>query len=402
MERLIARYKNGTALPPSGRVPALDGVRFFMVFSVACFHLWQQSWLTPTFTLFGQHVSLDPWLRTGYLWVDGMLLLSGFLLFLPYARAREAGRVMPGFSGFYRKRFLRIFPTYALNLAVVFLLVALPEKRYATLWEGLRDWLAHLSFTHPWFPFSNTGTPLNGVLWTLGVEMQFYLIFPLVARAFLKMPLASYTGLAAVAFLFRAFAMGRAESPMLVNQLPGFLDVYMNGFIAAWAYARLEKTLKDDGLSRVLMSAVLAAALLGLAVLVRGQAAISETQALRIGQLMRRFPQSLLTALAFIGASLGLGGIRLALGNPATAWLSVISYQFYMWHLVIALQLKKWRFPPSVSDQPNVLGERAWQIPYVLISLALCILISAGITFFIEQPIAAWGNRRLLKRRKKR
>ena len=91
MERLIARYKGASALPPSGRVPALDGLRFIMVFSVSCFHLWQQSWLAPSFTLLGQHFSLDPWLRTGYLWVDGMLLLSGFLLFLPYARAREAG-----------------------------------------------------------------------------------------------------------------------------------------------------------------------------------------------------------------------------------------------------------------------------------------------------------------------
>jgi peptidoglycan/LPS O-acetylase OafA/YrhL len=402
MERLIARYKGASALPPSGRVPALDGLRFVMVFSVACFHLWQQSWLAPSFTLLGQNIGLDPWLRTGYLWVDGMLLLSGFLLFLPYARAREAGRAMLGFSGFYRRRFLRIFPTYALNLLIVFLLVALPERRYATIWEGLRDWLAHLSFTHPLFPFSNTGTPLNGVLWTLGVEMQFYLVFPLVARAFIKMPLASYTGLAAIAFAFRALAMGQAESPMLVNQLPAFLDIYMNGFIAAWAFARLEKTLKDDGLSRVLMSAVLLAALLGLAELVRGQAALNDIPDLRIGQLMRRFPQSVLTALALIGASLGLGGIRLALGNPVAGWLSAISYQFYMWHLVIALQLKKWRFPPSVSDQPQVLGDRAWQIPYLLISLALCILISAVITFLIEQPIAAWGNRRLAKRRKNR
>ncbi len=393
MQGLIAAYKDKTALPAGGRVPALDGARFIMVFSVAAFHLWQQSWLTPSFTLFGLRVSLDPWLRTGYLWVDGILLLSGFLLYLPYARAREAGRRTPSFTGFYRRRFLRIFPTYLLNLLAVFFLVALPEKRYATLWEGARDWLAHLSFTHPLFPFSSVHTPLNGALWTLGVEMQFYLIFPLAARAFMRMPLAAYLGLGAAAFVFRALSLARPDTTMLVNQLPAFLDVYMNGFVAAAVFARLERQTREDGFSRLFYTAVLFSALLGLVLLVRGQAAAAGTEAIRQGQMLRRYPQSVLTALAFIGASLGLGGIRLALGNRVMGWLATISYQLYMWHTVVALQLKKWRFPPSVSETPHMEGEKSWQIPYLLLSLGISVLISALVTFLIEQPLARRGGR---------
>ncbi|HSK68459.1 MAG TPA: acyltransferase [Candidatus Limnocylindria bacterium] len=397
-QRALAAYRRAAAPGEKGRVPALDGLRFLMVFSVACFHLWQQSWLTPSFTVLGMHVSLDPWLRTGYLWVDGMLLLSGFLLYLPEARAREAGRPSPGFGGFYRRRFLRVVPTYVLALLAAFLLVALPERRYATGWEGALDWLAHLTFTHPLFHFSNVRTPLGGVLWTLGVEVQFYLLFPLAARAFRRMPAATYLGAAAAAFGFRALAMRHPETPMLINQLPAFLDVYLAGFMAASVFARLQKAVRDDGTSRVFFTAVLAAAALGLFWLARSQAALVAMEDIRVGQMLRRWPQAALTALVLVSAPLSLGGLRVFLGNGVMAFLSAVSFQFYMWHQLVFTQLKKWRIPPSQSEYPHMLPDRAWQVTYVILGLALALGISALITYLVERPIwlgaAAKHNRR--------
>ena len=226
------RLKAAEKSPSATHLPALDGLRWLMVFSVACFHYWQHSWWTPRAQLGAFNLDPDAWLRTGYIWVDGMLLLSGFLLFLPHAESRAAGRGQPAFTDFYRRRFARIMPSYLLSLLVMLLVVALPEKRYASFWKGAGDVLAHLTFTHPWFKDTNLYTPLNGVLWTLGVEVQFYLIFPLVARAFWKKPLLTYLGGALIAFGFRAYAMNQADSAMLVNQLPAFMDVYMNGFLA--------------------------------------------------------------------------------------------------------------------------------------------------------------------------
>ena len=385
---VISRYHARVALEKQGRIPALDGLRAFFVFSVLAFHLWQQSWLTPSFSIFGRYVSLYTYLRTGYLWVDGMLLLSGFLLFLPHARAMESNRLSPGFKGFYKKRFLRIVPTYLLNLVVVFFVVALPEKRYATVMDGVWDWLAHLTFTHPLFVFSNVYTPLNGALWTLGVEVQFYLIFPFLARSFRKMPLLTWGVAALIAFVFRDFAMKAADSIMYVNQLPAFLDVYLNGFVLALVFARLENRSKDDGLSRVLMSAVAFAAVIGLSALIKNQAAIRETADIRQGQMAIRFSQSVLTALLILGASFGLGGVRLALGNRITAFLAAISYQVYMWHQVIALQLKKWGIPKSVSKEPHMVGETAWQLSYLALVLLFTLLISSLITYLIEQPLS--------------
>lgn len=391
---LISRYRARVALEKQGRIPALDGLRAFFVFSVMAFHLWQQSWLTPGFRFLGRDVSLYAYLRTGYLWVDGMLLLSGFLLFLPHARAIEAKRVSPGFRGFYKRRFLRIVPTYLLNLTVVFFVVALPEKRYATLLDGVLDWLAHLSFTHPLFVFSNVFTPLNGALWTLGVEVQFYLLFPFLARVFGKMPLLTWGGAALIAVSFRAFAMAAPDSLMYVNQLPAFLDVYLNGFVLAMVFARLEHRIRDDGLSRVFMSAVAFAAVIGLSALVNHQASLREMADIRKGQMTIRFAQSVLTALLILGVSFGLGGIRLLLGNRITAFLAAISYQAYMWHQVIATQLKKWGVPKSVAKEPYLVGETAWQVSYIALTLLLTLLISSLITYLIERPLSVSGKSR--------
>ncbi len=403
MQQLIARYKDRTALHDGGEIPALNGARALMVFFVAAFHIWQQSWLTPSFVLFGQYISLDPLLRSGYMWVDGMLLLSGFLCYLPHAWAREAGRPAPAVLPFYKKRVLRIYPTYILNLIVLLLLVVLPQRLYRSAGDMAVDLLAHASFTHTWFKLSYYGSPINGALWTLAVEVQFYLIFPLLARAMRRMPLLTAGGMMAFSLAFRAWAANQQGLDMLFNQLPAFLDVYAIGFVAASIYVSLRKRMKEDAWTRVLMSVCALAALIVLASLVRGQAGENGVQAIRLGQMSRRFPQALMTALAMLGLSLGLGGIRLLLGNPLTRFFSQVSFQFYMWHQVLAVQLRRLGIPWSASATPNQDGDIIWQRQYVWLCFLAALAISAAITFLIEQPIArrfGGGPRKRMKETK--
>ena len=65
--------------PNCYKIPELNGLRVLLVFIVSWYHFWQQSWLTPSIGSY----SLDYLLRAGYMPVDGTILLSGFLLFLP-------------------------------------------------------------------------------------------------------------------------------------------------------------------------------------------------------------------------------------------------------------------------------------------------------------------------------
>ncbi|MGI6671127.1 MAG: acyltransferase family protein [Christensenellales bacterium] len=384
MQRIIAWYRDQTEVQ-EGYLPALDGLRALMILIIVSFHIWQQSWLTPVLPWFGRSISLDFVLRSGYLWVDGLLLLSGFLLYLPYAQ--RGTRPLPPVGPFYRRRFFRIVPTYLLNLLVVFLVVALPEKRYATPWAATRDILAHVTFTHNLFPFSYFHTPLNGALWTLAVEVQFYLLFPLLARAFRRMPVVTYLGMAGIAFGYRAWAGTLADSSLYFNQLPAFLDVYANGFVAAGIYVSMRR-LKEDGWSRVLMTVCAALAVYGLLALCRAQAAEQAGEFIRRGQMNRRYLLSVLLSVLMLGTTLGLGGVRLLLGNRITRVMSQISYQMYMWHQVLAVQLRTWGIPASAHALPNQVGDRVWQRSYVLLCYMGALVISALVTYLIEQPIA--------------
>lgn len=80
----------------TGHIGVLDGIRVFAIGIVAWFHFWQQSWLSPQIG----SISLDWLVRTGYLLVDMMILLSGFCLFLPYARAMVYGERQQPLSAF--------------------------------------------------------------------------------------------------------------------------------------------------------------------------------------------------------------------------------------------------------------------------------------------------------------
>ena len=97
-------------------IPELDGLRVLMIFLVSWYHIWQQSWLTP---VIGNY-SLDYLLRSGYVWVDGTVLLSAFLLYRPYARAARRGDPLPDPGDFYRRRARKVLPGYWFILSAVF------------------------------------------------------------------------------------------------------------------------------------------------------------------------------------------------------------------------------------------------------------------------------------------
>ncbi len=392
------RYIDYTQRERGGRLPALDGARALFVLLIGAYHIWQQSWLTPVFSVGGTRVSLDPLLRSGYIWVDAVLLLSGFLLYLPCAEAAESGRRLPRVWLFYKKRLLRIVPSYDLCLLIMLVFVALPQGNYraadGTLntWHMGRDLLAHATFTHTLFEFSYTYTPLNGVLWTLGVEMQFYLVFPLIARLFSKKPAWVYAAMVLAAYGYRSWVAMLPNTAMYFNQLPAQLGVYANGMAAAGIYTALKRRMKEDQWTRALFTAVTAVSLFAIWMLVRMQAGENGYENIRMGQLNRRYMMSLLTALFLLGILYGARLLRLLLGNRVTRVLSEMSFQFYMWHQVFAVQLKKWGVPASISDTPWMDGERSWQYLYTFLCFGGALAISALVTYAFERPLARLGK----------
>lgn len=89
-----AHARGGTS-PRKLEIGVLYGFRALMVLAVVNYHIWQQSWLSQRVSLLGLSTDFDFFTRSSYLFVDGMILLSGFLLYLPYARQTLEGTPVP-------------------------------------------------------------------------------------------------------------------------------------------------------------------------------------------------------------------------------------------------------------------------------------------------------------------
>ena len=135
----------------------LRGLRVLMIFIVSWYHIWQQSWLRP----YVGSYSLDYLVRSGYIWVDGTVLLSSFLLFLPYAKAMREHLPAPDTKDFYFRRARRILPGYYFIILATLFAVAIPWKLYDSAPYLVKDVATHLTFTFPFFRDTYLYTPLG-------------------------------------------------------------------------------------------------------------------------------------------------------------------------------------------------------------------------------------------------
>jgi peptidoglycan/LPS O-acetylase OafA/YrhL len=133
--------------------------------------------------------------------VDGFMIISGFLMVFTTRQTLMAKATLDGAIQFYLVRFFRLAPLYFLMVGLVWALGPGWEDLFAdwqaaisgdspgfswhdAIYNGLQKEhgvLLHLTFMHGLFPSQATSTPLSD--WSLSLEMQFYLLFPLICAA---------------------------------------------------------------------------------------------------------------------------------------------------------------------------------------------------------------------------
>jgi len=165
------------------RIHSVDGLRALAFLLVFAFHTWE----------FAGHpyVPIVSGVVSQNTRPDFFVVLTGFVLFLPFARnpARtETFEVRP----YLRRRLRRIVLPYYVALAIAILLpqllvVMVRAAGGSASWQPFppfADVLTHLTFTHIFFPEYWAG--INGSLWTMSLEMQLYLILPLLILLFAR------------------------------------------------------------------------------------------------------------------------------------------------------------------------------------------------------------------------
>jgi len=321
--------------------------------------------------------------------VDMMLAMSGFLCYLPYANERErpAGE-------FYLRRALRILPSYWLSLLVM-LIFSLTDPAITDHGRTALDLLAHLGFVQNLWAFSYTATRMNVVLWTLAVEVQFYLLLPLIAPLFKKRPLITYAVMTGVGLSFMfLWTAPMADTTLFVNRLPNMLVVYANGMLSAHVYARLCRVEKRRGWIALAGLLLMAISVWTAGMILYRQSFASGYDALRLGQLRWRWLFSLCASAFLLGGSVTFAPIRSVLSHPVMRFLSGVSFNFYIWHQWLAVRLKQWRIPAyQAAENPNMAGEMPWQLHYTLICFAAALALAVLVTYLVEKPGAKYGRK---------
>jgi len=152
----------------------LDCLRLILASIVALFHIYALTGL-HAFSAFGKYLS-------PHFAVKGFFVISGMLIYRSYTRSSSV-------KSYLEKRVRRIYPAYLtiVTLAAVTMctLSTLPLSRYfgTGFWRYLGANLVFLNFLSPSLPgvfATHANSAVNGALWTLKIEVAFYLCVPVL------------------------------------------------------------------------------------------------------------------------------------------------------------------------------------------------------------------------------
>jgi len=154
---------------------ALDGLRGVAVLLVLMRHSFE---LVPGG--FGPQW-LDDFLRGGYFGVDIFFVLSGFLITSLLLDERESSGAVR-MRSFYGRRALRLMPALVVMLGVVSIVLVLDGSTWSSLWPTVRSSLFYYQNWHSVWDETHLAAEF-GHLWSLSIEEQFYIVWPVVLLA---------------------------------------------------------------------------------------------------------------------------------------------------------------------------------------------------------------------------
>jgi peptidoglycan/LPS O-acetylase OafA/YrhL len=168
--------------------------------------------------------------------VSIFFFISGFILAVPFLNARVYHKNKISLKHYYYRRLTRIEPPYLISLTFFFLIIVCLLGQPFT--DSARHYIASALYIHN-ITYDHIST-INPVAWSLEIEIQFYLVFPLLSAVFfLKNSLARKICLYA---LFILSGTLYAENSSFFDQyhfdksLVGYLSIFTAGMITADLY----------------------------------------------------------------------------------------------------------------------------------------------------------------------
>jgi peptidoglycan/LPS O-acetylase OafA/YrhL len=364
------------------RTAGLDGLRALAALTVLCLHVW----------LYGQPNPSSP-TRSGVLdravfefrlGLVFFFVLSGYLLYRAFAGG-ALRRSPVDVRRYARRRVARIVPAYYVALAgTVALLWGLRGSPGVRLPDAVQLPL-FLVFGQNYS--SETFLTLNPVTWTLCLEAAFYVSLPLIglvayrfARGRVRAQAALLAAIALVGIAYSALDYELGWGAMAGKALPAYLPVFAAGMLVAlWAEARRAR--EAPPLS-ALASAALVVGGFGLAVADGFWHATAGTPAGNpllsiLGDVPAAIGFAAVVAAAVAGRGLSIAWMR---ARPL-AWVGLVSYGVYLWHVPVLLFERNHGLLPSSF------------LPALAVTLPVVLAVSAGSWYLVERPLITRASR---------
>jgi peptidoglycan/LPS O-acetylase OafA/YrhL len=389
----LARLK---ADPQSGRDPALDGVRAIACLMVYFYHR-------------GVDLRHPPLVVEGFTGVTFFFVLSGYLMFGPFAEAMLGNRPFPAWKSYTIRRSTRIYPPY-LACLIVYTAVRFAMERFRpggtnSPPPGAENFASHALLI---FNYGDRRDffSICGVFWSLAIEAQFYVVLPIACALAARLGAGDRRSVAAFVLAFgsigplsRAVEFHYFVGHHLPDGLPRFVAVtsYLDLFAAGMALAVFPHYRADEPhraghpATRWLI--------LGLGVagfLAAENWSLATTS--RTGGDWQTSGSFAYTTFYPAASSAAAGLILLALvtRREASAWpltwgpvvrVGEISYSIYLYHMLVQVGM-------SLVLKPDLRYPGPWEGSITAaIALAPTLVASAIAYHVVERPALAWGLR---------
>jgi len=328
------------------RFALFDSLRALAALGVLVFHAATTS-MKPSTAWYG---GLVLHLNVG---VTLFFLISGFLLYRPYAEAIDTGSPLPSIRRYARRRFLRIVPAYWVALTLL------------ACWPGLlgvftSDWWVYYGFLQSY----RLAWLWGGIraAWSLSVEAAFYLLLPFLGAALAKLcrgrtprvaagvQLGTFGAMALFGIGFHGFVQ-YARLVDLYAVLPGMLAWFAAGMSLAVASVRHLGRERDTRWTRSVLEhpgacwTLAFAIYLGIAFAPAFPRPFTGREYTPLAHTVEHVLYAAVALLVMLPAVFGEaagGGSRRFLASRTLAWIGAVSYGVFLWHqpLMVALDAR--------------------------------------------------------------
>ncbi len=357
-----------TEKPGVGYMVQLDGIRAFAVGGVIVEH-----WASGMPQALRRLVeSLD----LGGLGVECFFVLSGFLITSILLETKERNLSFRESLGhFYVRRVLRIFPAYYFALLATYLLFA--PMRDVFGWHAL-----YLSNIYP--AWHGGWPPIGGHFWSLSVEEQFYLFWPLIV---LSLPMARIRYAALACFLLAPWSrlllwhLYGGDHVAIWTLTTSALDLLCFGAFLACVKHRTGLARGSSEMRRL--------ALMGASALLLYAALFFLAKGTVLHATFGRTLTAVFCGALIASAANGLGGLAgRVLSNRLVVWLGIVSYGLYIFHPFIpSLYLRALEL---LALDRGMFG--AFYIRYPLLA-AMLLTVTASSYYLLEKPVRGLRRR---------